>query len=130
ILNQGSARFHPAALPRRHAMYHLRTTILLLLLAVPAPAPAAGPAARVRQKLYVTNSAGDDVTVIDVATNRPVGRIEVGPHPHGIAVPAKPDFILVSIEGTNPGKLVWFDPVTDKVTKSMPIGPAPNQLAV
>src|SRR6185437_16272385 len=46
------------------------------------------PAATVRQKLYVTNSAGDDVTVIDVASNKPITTIQVGPHPHGIAVPA------------------------------------------
>src|SRR5262249_44715783 len=29
-----------------------------------------------------------------------------------------------------PGELVWIDPHTDKVTKRMKIGPAPNQLAV
>lgn len=91
---------------------------------------AADPPGKVRQKLYVTNSTGDDVTVIDVATNKPIGRIEVGPHPHGIAVPARQDFILVTIEGSKPGELVWIDPRTDKVTKRMPIGPAPNQLAV
>jgi YVTN family beta-propeller protein len=84
----------------------------------------------VRQKLYVTNSTGNDVTIADVATNKVIGRIEVGPKPHGIAVPAKQDFILVTIEGTSPGELVWIDPATDKVTRRMPIGPEPNQLAV
>jgi YVTN family beta-propeller protein len=91
------------------------------------------PGRRIRQgaaKLYVTNSAGNDVTVVDVATNKPIGRIEVGQHPHGIAVPASQDVVLVTIEGTKPGELVWIDPYTDKVTKRMPIGPAPNQLAV
>jgi YVTN family beta-propeller protein len=80
--------------------------------------------------LYVTNSTGDDVSVIDVATLKPIGRIEVGPHPHGIAVPASQDVIYVTIEGRSPGELVWIDPVTDKVTRRMDIGPAPNQLAV
>src|SRR6516225_9930788 len=112
----------------------MRQRLPLLLLAllgfVPAAAAADGPAAKARQKLYVTNSAGDDVTVIDVATNKPLGRIEVGPHPHGIAVPAAQNFILVTIEGRKPGELVWIDPVTDKITKRMPIGPAPNQLAL
>jgi YVTN family beta-propeller protein len=70
------------------------------------------------------------VTIIDVATNKPLGRIEVGPHPHGIAVPAAQNFILVTIEGAKPGELVWIDPKTDKVTDKMEIGPAPNQLAV
>jgi YVTN family beta-propeller protein len=104
--------------------------LLIVLFAVPALAPAAEPSANVRQKLYVTNSAGDDVTIIDVATNKPIGRIQVGLHPHGIAVPASQDVIYVSIEGTKPGELVTIDPLADKVVKRMPIGPEPNQLAV
>jgi YVTN family beta-propeller protein len=109
---------------------HRRSLLLIALFALALPARAAEPAAKVRQKLYVTNSAGDDVTVIDVAANKPIGRIEVGPHPHGIAVPASQDFILVTIEGSKPGELVWIDPRTDKVTRRVPIGPAPNQLAI
>jgi YVTN family beta-propeller protein len=110
----------------------MRQRLLLLVcgLLVTAPAAADPPAAKVHQKLYVTNSAGDDVTVIDTATNKPIGRIEVGPHPHGIAVPSAQDFILVTIEGSKPGELVWIDPRTDKVTRRMNVGPAPNQLAV
>jgi YVTN family beta-propeller protein len=106
------------------------TWLLLVVLLLPLPAQAADKA---RQKLYVTNSAGDDVTVIDVATHKPIGRIEVGPHPHGLAVPASQDVIYVTIEGrghNKPGELVWIDPATDKVTKRMDIGPEPNQLAV
>jgi YVTN family beta-propeller protein len=101
----------------------------LLGLICVCPAEAA-PDAKVRQKLYVTSSAGDDVTVIDVASNKPIGRIEVGPHPHGIAVPAAADFLLVTIEGRKPGELVWIDPQTDRITRRMDVGPAPNQLAV
>ena len=94
------------------------------------PAAADTPATKNRQKLYVTNSAGDDVTVIDVATNKAIAAIKVGPHPHGIAVPAAQNFILVTIEGKKPGELVWIDPRTDKVTQRMEVGPEPNQLAV
>jgi YVTN family beta-propeller protein len=106
------------------------TCLPLLFLALPVSLPAAEPAAVVRQKLYVTNSAGDDVTVIDVATNQPIGRIEVGPNPHGIAVPASQDVVYVTIEGSKPGELLWIDPFTDRVVKRLPVGPAPNQLAV
>jgi YVTN family beta-propeller protein len=102
----------------------------LWLFAVLALAKGGEPAGLPTQKLYVTNSAGDDVTVVDVATNKVIGRIEVGTHPHGIAAPGAQDFLLVTIEGTTPGQLVWIDPSTDKVTRRMPIGPAPNQLAV
>lgn len=82
-----------------------------------------------KQKLYIINTAGNDVTVADVATNKVIGRIEVGPHPHGIAVPDSQDLLLVTIEGGK-GELVWIDPVTDTVTRRMPTGPGPNQLAV
>jgi YVTN family beta-propeller protein len=102
----------------------------LAFLVLVAPALAGEPAGKTKQKLYITNSAGNDVTVVDVPANKVIGRIEVGANPHGIAAPAKQDFLLVSIEGTKPGELVWIDPATDKVTRRMPIGPAPNQLAV
>jgi YVTN family beta-propeller protein len=106
------------------------TCLILAILAVPALLQAAEPSAQVRHKLYVTNSAGNDVTIIDCATNKPIGRIEVGPHPHGIAVPAAQDIIYVTVEGTRPGQLLWIDPRTDKITRRIKIGPAPNQLAV
>jgi YVTN family beta-propeller protein len=102
----------------------------LFLLISSLPLLADEPAAKVQQKLYVTNSSGDDVTIADPATNKPIGRIEVGPHPHGIAVPAAQDVIYVTIEGRKPGELIAIDPKTDKVTWRMDIGPEPNQLAV
>jgi YVTN family beta-propeller protein len=111
-------------------MARRRTLLLLVLFCLPSFAVAAEPTAAVRQKLYVTNSAGDDVTVVDVATNKPLRSIEVGKHPHGIAVPASQDIIYVTIEGTEPGELIAIDPYTDKIVRRMPVGPEPNQLAV
>lgn len=107
--------------------YRFASLAVLLMLPVFVHADEA---AKVKQKLYVTNSAGDDVTIVDVASNKVIGRIEVGPHPHGIAIPAAQDVVLVTIEGGKVGELVWIDPVTDKITRRMNIGPAPNQLAV
>ena len=46
-----------------------------------------------RQKLYVLSSAGNDITVVDVATNEIIGSIEVGDRPHGIAAPASQDVL-------------------------------------
>lgn len=103
--------------------------LLALLFVVLAVQPAAA-GVKLRQKLYITNSAGNDVTVVDVATNQVLATVEVGPHPHGIAVPAAQDLVLITIEGGKQGELVYLDPFTDKVTKRINIGPAPNQLAV
>jgi YVTN family beta-propeller protein len=103
---------------------------LLFLILTGFPAGVLSAAAPAQKKLYVTNSDGDDVTIVDPLTGKILGRIEVGLHPHGIAAPADLRFVLVSIEGTKPGQLVWIDPATDKVTHRLNIGPAPNQLAV
>ena len=103
---------------------------LLALLVVALVLQPAWAQTKLRQKLYVTNSAGNDVTIVDVATNKVISTVEVGPHPHGIAVPASQDLVLVTIEGGKVGELVYLDPFTDKVTKRINIGPAPNQLAV
>jgi YVTN family beta-propeller protein len=89
----------------------------------------AQPANEPVRKLYIINTAGNDVTVADVATNKVLGRIEVGPHPHGIAASASGDMLLVTVEGGK-GELVWIDPVTDKVVRRLATGSAPNQLAV
>jgi YVTN family beta-propeller protein len=84
-----------------------------------------------RQKLYVTNSAGSDMTIIDMATLEVLKTVEVGPQPHGIAAPNDARVIFVAIEAMKQpaGELVWYDPQTDKVTRRMTIGPEPNQLA-
>src|SRR6516225_9703949 len=82
-------------------------------------------------KLYVANSAGNDIHIIDTSTNRVIQRVEVGPEPHGLAATAAGDQIFVTIENTRGefGELLWFDPIADTVTRRMTIGPRPNQLA-
>lgn len=104
--------------------------VFLFGLLCVGPVAAEAPAGKVRHKLYVTNSAGDNVTIIDTAGNKLITTLKVGPHPHGIAVPAAQDFILVTIEGKKPGELVWIDPRSDRITRRLKVGPAPNQLAV
>ncbi|MFL5339907.1 MAG: hypothetical protein ACJ8F7_07140 [Gemmataceae bacterium] len=101
------------------------TAVALLLAAVPADAP------RPMQKLYVANSGGNDLHVIDTATNRVIKRVEVGPQPHGLVATANGDRLFLTLENTagEQGELVWFDPATDTVTRRMKIGPRPNQLS-
>lgn len=108
-----------------------RCLALLFSVAILGTLPLleAQPPAQAWRKLYVINTAGNDVTVVDVATNKVLGRIEVGPRPHGIAAPASGDLLLVTVEGGK-GELVWIDPVTDTVVRRIPVGSAPNQLAV
>jgi YVTN family beta-propeller protein len=106
----------------------LVTFALSLVLA--GPMTDAGPSGPTR-KLYVANSAGNDIHVIDTATHRVIKRVEVGPQPHGLVATASGDRIFITIENTegDEGELLWFDPLTDEVTRRMKVGPRPNQLA-
>jgi YVTN family beta-propeller protein len=97
--------------------------VMVLALAAPAAPPA---------KVYVANSAGNDLHVIDPATNKVVKRVEVGPQPHGLAATADGRRMFLTIENGDgeEGELVWFDPATDSVMRRLKVGPRPNQLAV
>lgn len=91
--------------------------------------PGVISAADVQQKLYVLSSAGDDVTVIDVATNTIIGSIEVGDRPHGIAAPRAHDVLYVATEFDN--GLTLIDPAKDIVVKKYNIfGQRPNEIDV
>ncbi len=107
-------------------MHFSAVTLAVVLSAAASRAPE-GPL----QKLYVANSAGNDIHVIDTATNRVIKRVEVGPEPHGLVATENGDRIFITIENTrgDEGELLWFDPFTDTVTRRMKIGPRPNQLA-
>ncbi|MFQ5678261.1 MAG: YncE family protein [Gemmatimonadota bacterium] len=82
------------------------------------------------QKLYVLNSNADDVTVIEVATNRILGSFRVGPLPHGIAAPASQEVVYVSTEGEG-GGVVAVDPRRDEVVREYHLfGSRPNEIEV
>jgi YVTN family beta-propeller protein len=108
-------------------MHHSAFTLPLVLAALAA---VKGPEQPI-QKLYVANSGGNDIHVIDIATNQVIKRIEVGPEPHGLVATERGDQIFITIENTRGdiGELLWFDPFTDTVMRRMKIGPRPNQLA-
>jgi YVTN family beta-propeller protein len=99
--------------------------ILALSMTINAPTDPA------MQKLYVANSLGNDIHIIDTATNKVIKRVEVGPEPHGLVATPDGRQIFLTIENTKgeEGELLWFDPGTDTVTRRMKIGPRPNQLA-
>ena len=108
-------------------MYALAAVLLISLPAQAEIARTQPPA----QKLYVANSAGNDLHVIDPATNKVIKRVEVGPQPHGLTATRDGKQIFLTIENSEgeEGEFVWFDPVLDVVVKRIKIGPRPNQLA-
>src|SRR5262245_50298343 len=101
--------------------------LALTLFALSPSAPVQKPKAGGTVKLYVTNSTGDDIHVIDLNTLKVSGRIKTGAHPHGAAASADGRLFFTTIESDH--TLLVFDTATDKVLKAVKLSGLPNQCA-
>src|SRR6202162_493477 len=103
-------------------MTHIRPRLkyLGLLLALPLAASSV--------RIIQTNSAGDEVSIIDPATNKVVGTI------HGIEVnpgaAAAPDGSRYYISNEAESTLDVVDTKTLKVTRKIPLSGHPNNIAI
>jgi len=79
-------------------------------------------------RIIQTNSAGDNVDVIDPATNKVVGVIEGIEVNHGVG--AAPDGSRIYISDEAMSTLDAVDPTTLKVMKRVPLSGHPNNMAV
>jgi YVTN family beta-propeller protein len=100
----------------------MNRAILIALTAVAALLPA--QTVRVLQ----TNAAGDNIHVIDPATNRVVGTIEDIEVPHGVAI--APDGARIYVTDESLDTLDVVDAKTLKVTKRIKLSGRPNNLDV
>src|SRR5262249_61580090 len=98
----------------------------LLTVLLAAPAGRAADATPVR-KLYVANTSGDALSVVDLDRQEVVREIPIGKHPHGLALSPDQRRIYCSVESTR--AIVFLDTVTDKIVASVPTTGVPNQLA-
>jgi YVTN family beta-propeller protein len=78
-------------------------------------------------RLYVTNSLGDDITVIDLHTFQVVQDIKVGEQVHGLCAPANGRTFFTTIESEHNLKIV--DTSTGKILSVIPVTGRPNQCA-
>lgn len=78
-------------------------------------------------KLYVSNSEGDNITVIDLATYAVIGDIRVGEQVHGLCAPSDGRRLFTTIESENNLKVI--DTTTDKVVDTIALTGRPNQCA-
>jgi YVTN family beta-propeller protein len=90
------------------------------LLALPL---AAGPV-----RIYVANSAGDNITIIDPAIDRVAGEIQVSRNPHGI-VPS-PDGKRFYVSSETENVLDVVDRASAKIIRRVPLGQRPNNVAI
>ena len=107
-------------------MHHkaLPFAIAFLLIAAAGSSFASGSGVT---KLYVSNSLGDDITVIDLATDKVVGAIRVGDQVHGLCAPSDGRRLFTTIESENNLKVI--DTSTDKVVDTIALTGRPNQCA-
>jgi YVTN family beta-propeller protein len=102
-----------------HTRFHLRP-LAGLLLALPLAASTV--------RIIQTNSAGDDVSIIDPATNKVVGVIHGIEVNHGAA--AAPDGSRYYISNEGAQTLDVVDQKTLKVTRSIPLSGHPNNISI
>lgn len=113
----------------------MKSRICLMLGALIAMVGLTGSSRAVAQTtpmLYVTNSGGNNVNVINLKTMKIVGDLVVGSKPHGVCAPANGRTLFVTIMSTNVMKIV--DTATNKITGTIPLvshpsGAQPNQCA-
>lgn len=82
--------------------------------------------------LWQTNSEGDDIHITAIPSGKPVRRLVVGRHPHGIATAPGSDTVFVSLErnGRPAGMLLWIDKATFAIRHRLKVGPEPHAIAV
>ena len=67
----------------------------------------------------MSSDGASTVSVIDAATDRVVGTVDVGPNPHGLAMSADGRHVLVSAWGANEALVI--DTATDRITTRVPV---------
>src|SRR5690349_12602866 len=88
----------------------------------------AGPAAGESGLIYVTNSAGDNLHVIDPATNKVVQVIKGIEAAHGVGFAADGSRVYVSNEAD--ATLDVIDQKSGQILKKIPLSGRPNNIAV
>ena len=99
----------------------------LVLGALCAVAMTGNAQAATRSLLYVANSQGDDISIIDLATQKVIKTLKVGPIVHGVCAQADGRRAFATIESENSLKVI--DTKTNTVTDTIALGGRPNECA-
>src|SRR6266567_5923009 len=101
-----------------------QVALLSVLISTPAGLAADSTAAK---KLYVANTAGETLSVIDLDRQEVVGEIPIGKHPHGLALSPDQRRLYCSVESAQ--AIIFLDTSTDQIVATVPTTGVPNQLA-
>src|SRR5881628_3041771 len=93
-------------------------TAVPLLVALMSAPPGLAADSTVARKLYVANTSGDTLSVIDLDRQEVVRDIQIGKHPHGLALSPDQRRIYCSVES---GRAIQFlDTSTDQIVATVP----------
>ena len=106
----------------------MRRTLLTALSLACAALLSSAPARAELVRIYITNSAGDSIHVIDPATNKVVQEIKGIEAAHGIGF--APDGSKVYVSNEADSTLDVFDRESGKLIKKIPLSDQPNNIAV
>jgi YVTN family beta-propeller protein len=99
---------------------HCGATCVFLLLALPVVASSV--------RIYQTNSAGDDVDIIDPKTNKVVLKVQGIESPHGVAFSPDGSRAYISCEAEN---TLWAtDTKTGRLLGKVPLSGRPNNISI
>src|SRR5262249_40562078 len=79
-------------------------------------------------RLYVGNSRGDDVSIVDLNSMKVIGDIKLGDRIHGVAVQPDGKRLFVTVESDHTLRII--DTATQQVIGSVKVSGRPNQVAV
>lgn len=105
----------------------LRFAIVPLLTALIFVRPSVAADDFIARKLYVANTSGDTLSVIDLDRQTVVSEVRVGKHPHGLALSPDQRKIYCSVESERAIK--FLDTATDQIIATVATTGLPNQLA-
>src|SRR3989442_3164982 len=91
--------------------------LVIPLLARAPPGRRSQAAEEARRKLYVANTSGNTVTVIDLDLRKAVREIPVGEHPHGLTVSPDSRRLYCTIESERVLELI--DTSTDRIVDTI-----------
>ena len=79
-------------------------------------------------RLYVGNSRGDDISIIDMGSLKVIGDIKLGERIHGVTVQPNGKRLFVTVESDHTLRII--DTTTQQVIGSVKVSGRPNQVAV
>ena len=88
----------------------------------------AGTAAAENQWLYVGNSRGDDISIVDLASLKVIGDIKLGERIHGVALQPDGKRLFATVESDHTLRII--DTATRQMVGTVKVSGRPNQIAV